>query len=194
MLLTLFIEHNESYNPSAEYLLDEEEKKAWELLDPQDRPFNFIPRKFDRLRKVPGYDKTIEERFERCLDLYLCPRAMVQRAKVDPDSLLPKLPSPKDLQPFPTTAAIKFEGHTDKIRTISSSPTGQWLLSGSDDRTVKLWEISSARCINTWKFNGIVNKVAWNPNPEIPIFLVAVYAQLPFSRSVFLFFYVVERK
>lgn len=170
----IYLEHNESYNPPEEYLLTEDEKKAWELLDPKDRPFNFIPQKFDKLRKVPAYEKTVEERFERCLDLYLCPRAMVQRAKVDPDSLLPKLPSPKDLQPFPTTAALWFEGHTDKVRSISTNPTGQWLLSGSDDKTVKLWEISTARCMNTWKFNNIIKKVAWNPNPEIPIFIVAV--------------------
>jgi len=166
--------HNESYNPPEEYLLTEEEQKAWELLDPTDRPFNFLPQKFDRLRHVPSYERTIEERFTRCLDLYLCPRKMINRAKVDPDSLLPKLPSPKDLQPFPTTLALRFEGHTDKVRTISVNPTGQWLLSGGDDRTVRMWEIASGRCMQTWTFEGIVNKVAWNPNKNLPIFLVAI--------------------
>ena len=41
-------------------------------------------------------------RFTRCLDLYLCPRALKMRMNVDPQSLLPQLPNPKDLRPFPT--------------------------------------------------------------------------------------------
>ncbi len=50
------------------------QKKSWEEMDPEDRPKNFIPQKFKNLRSVPGYSNFIQERFERCLDLYLCPR------------------------------------------------------------------------------------------------------------------------
>ena len=48
--------------------------KQWEDKDPEDRSRNFIPKKYDCLRKVPAYSNYIQERFERCLDLYLCPR------------------------------------------------------------------------------------------------------------------------
>ena len=72
-------DHSESFNPPAEYLLNEEEEKEWLDLDPEDRPTNYMPKKFDALRKVPGYDRFIQERFERCLDLYLCPRAIKQK-------------------------------------------------------------------------------------------------------------------
>ena len=57
-----------------EYYLFLFQKAAWEAMDPEDRPQNFLSQKYDSLRKVPGYSKFIEERFERCLDLYLCPR------------------------------------------------------------------------------------------------------------------------
>ena len=67
-------QHNESYNPPAEYLFSDEELKEWKELDPEDRPTNFIPKKHDNLRSVAAYDRFIQERFERCLDLYLCPR------------------------------------------------------------------------------------------------------------------------
>lgn len=43
-------------------------------MDPEDRPQNFLPQKYDALRKVPGYANFVQEKFERCLDLYLCPR------------------------------------------------------------------------------------------------------------------------
>lgn len=65
--------HEESYNPPKEYVPTEEEKAGYELLPEEDRP-KYIPQSFDCLRHVPLYDKFIKERFERCLDLYLCPR------------------------------------------------------------------------------------------------------------------------
>lgn len=35
--------------------------------------------------QVCGYEGFIKERFERCLDLYLCPRAFRKTPQVDPD-------------------------------------------------------------------------------------------------------------
>lgn len=75
-------EHMESYNPPAEYLLTPEEEKTWSGLDPQDRPHNFLPHKHSNLRSVPAYNKFIQERFERCLDLYLCPRTIKQKVSI----------------------------------------------------------------------------------------------------------------
>ncbi|RMX59208.1 hypothetical protein pdam_00007730 [Pocillopora damicornis] len=98
--------HEESYNPPPEYLPTEEEIAAWEAMDPDERPQNFLPKKYSSLRLVPAYNKFIQERFERCLDLYLCPRQRKMRVQVNPEDLLPKLPRPKDLQPFPSTESI----------------------------------------------------------------------------------------
>ena len=94
--------HAESYNPPEEYLLDEEEKKQFEELDDVDKPYNFLPQKFDSLRKVPMYQDLVREHFERCLDLYMCPRLTRKKMNVtDPNTLIPELPSPNDLKPFP---------------------------------------------------------------------------------------------
>ena len=71
--------------------------------------------------QVPLYSEFIKERFERCLDLYLAPRARRMRLHVaSPEALLPQLPKPRDLQPFPTTLLLKFLGHVGKVR----SPAG----------------------------------------------------------------------
>ena len=70
--------------------------------------------------QVPAYDRFIKERFERCLDLYLCPRSRKKRAFVkDPQTLVPKLPKPQDLQPFPTTLLIQYRGHKGPVSTLS---------------------------------------------------------------------------
>ena len=37
--------------------------------------------RYSSLREVPGYSRFIQERFERCLDLYLCPRQRKMRVR-----------------------------------------------------------------------------------------------------------------
>ncbi|XP_071477793.1 ribosome biogenesis protein bop1-like [Diadema antillarum] len=159
--------HEESYNPLPEYLPTEEEILAWNEEDPEDRKTDFLPKKYDCLRKVPYYPRFIQDRFERCLDLYLCPRQRRMRVQVEPEELLPKLPRPKDLQPFPTTQSIVYEGHKSYIRSISVDPSGQWMASGSDDKTLRFWEVSTGRCMKTVDLPDTPVSVAWCPNPAV---------------------------
>lgn len=131
--------HAESYNPPPEYLFDNREVKEWNKLKatPWKRKLHFIPQKFNSLREVPAYPKYIKERFQRCLDLYLCPRAYKMRLTIKPEELVPQLPNPKDLRPFPTKMSMVFNGHTDMIRSITAEATGQYIASGGDDMSLK---------------------------------------------------------
>ncbi|KAG2197117.1 hypothetical protein INT47_004182 [Mucor saturninus] len=167
-------QHDESYNPPAEYLPDEDEIKEWNEMDEEDRPKNYIPKKFNSLRHVPAYDQFMQERFHRCLDLYLAPRVRKNRLNIDPESLVPKLPSPKDLRPFPTHQSISYEGHTARIRALSIHPNGLYAISGSDDNTCRLWEILTGRCLTMWKFDGIIHALGWCPNPDVWLFAISV--------------------
>jgi len=164
--------HAESYNPPEEYLFDEQEKQHWEMLDAPDRHISVIPQKYDSLRTTPSFQNFQRERFQRCLDLYLAIRAHKKRRWFDPDSLVPKIPRPSELKPFPSQLTITYEGHESYVRTIDVDPTGQWIISGSDDMTVRIWEIATGRQVQKWTFPKIINKVAWNPNPEICVFAV----------------------
>lgn len=131
--------HAESYNPPSEYLFDNKELKEWNKLKttPWKRKLHFIPQKYNSLREVPAYSRYIKERFQRCLDLYLCPRALKMRLTIEPEALVPQLPSPRDLQPFPTTMFMVFKGHTDMVRSITAEPGGQFIASGGDDMLLK---------------------------------------------------------
>lgn len=53
-----------------------------EAIPPSERKQTFIPTKFDALRNVPLYANGVRERFDRCLDLYLCPRTIKKRLNV----------------------------------------------------------------------------------------------------------------
>lgn len=167
--------HAESYNPPPEYLFTEREKKTWQELDeePYKRKLPFIPEKYESLRKVPAYKNFINERFERCLDLYLAPRARKNRLTIQPEDLVPQLPKPQDLQPFPTVCALTYKGHKNMIRTLSIESTGQFLASGSDDCTVKIWEVQTGYCLQTFTMPGVIKSIQWCPNKALSLLAVA---------------------
>lgn len=51
--------HAESFNPPDEYLFDEKEKEQYDKMDESDRPINYVPQKFECLRKVPLYENLV---------------------------------------------------------------------------------------------------------------------------------------
>ncbi|XP_076245264.1 ribosome biogenesis protein BOP1 homolog [Calliopsis andreniformis] len=172
--------HAESYNPPTEYLFDKKELREWNKFEtaPWKRKLHFIPQKYNSLREVPAYPKYIKERFQRCLDLYLCPRALKMRLTIEPEALVPQLPSPKDLQPFPTTLSMVFKGHTDMVRSITAEPAGQYIASGGDDMDLKIWEVATGRCLKTIPCGGIIRSVAWCPNQSLSLIAVAADRKL----------------
>lgn len=54
-----------------------------------------------------------------------------------------------------------FEGHSKRVTSLAVSSDGFRLLSGSSDTTVKMWNISTAQCINTFNHGGPVTNVAF---------------------------------
>ncbi|KAF3452624.1 hypothetical protein FNV43_RR03057 [Rhamnella rubrinervis] len=165
--------HEESYNPSLEYIPTQEEINSYQLMYEEDRP-KFIPRRYTSMRNIPAYENAVKDSFERCLDLYLCPRVRKKRINIDPESLKPKLPSRKDLKPFPITCYLEYRGHTDAVVSVSVDSSGQWIASGSMDGTVRIWEVGTGRCLRVWDIDDAVKCVAWNPVPERPVLAVSV--------------------
>ena len=167
--------YEESYHPPPEYLPDKKERKEWEQTDPEDRETEFLPNDYGSLRKVPGYGNFVKEKFERCLDLYLAPRVRRSKLNIDPESLLPKLPSPEELKPFPTACATVFRGHKGRVRSLAVDPSGIWLATGGDDGTVRVWELLTGRQLWSAKVSDedAVNVVRWRPGKDALILAVA---------------------
>ncbi|KAJ2951501.1 hypothetical protein O0L34_g13653 [Tuta absoluta] len=172
--------HAESYNPPPEYLLDKKELKEWNKLSetPWKRKYTFLPVKYPSLRAVPAYERFTRERFLRCLDLYLAPRAIKMRLTISPEDLVPKLPSPRDLQPFPTTEVLCLKGHTGLVRSVDFDPSGQYIVSGSDDGYVKVWETATGRCLRSIELKEPVTRVAWTPATGLSLIAAAVGSKL----------------
>ncbi|KAH8599029.1 ribosome biogenesis protein erb1 [Bisporella sp. PMI_857] len=163
-----------SYNPPPEYLPTKAEKQAWEATDPEDREKEYLPTQYDSLRKVPGYGKFINERFERSLDLYLAPRVRKNRLNIDPESLLPKLPRPEELRPFPTVCSLLYR-HKERVRSLAIDPSGLFLATGGDDGIVRVWEVATARQLWQAKIGDdeAVNVVRWRPGRDAVVLSAA---------------------
>lgn len=113
--------------------------KEWEALaeTPWRRKYTFLPTRHASLRAVPAFPRFLRDRFLRCLDLYLAPRAIKMRLTLRPEQLVPQLPAPRDLQPFPTAEVLQLRGHAGLVRSADFDPAGQYVVSGGDDGTLR---------------------------------------------------------
>jgi len=173
----------ESYHPPPEYLPNKQERKEWEDADEEDREKDFLPTDHTALRRVPGYERFVKDKFERCLDLYLAPRVRRSKLNIDPESLLPKLPSPDELRPFPTVCATLYRGHQGRVRSVSIDPSGLYLASGGDDGTVRVWELLTGRQLWSAHISSeeVVTAVRWRPSRDSLIIAAAAGETLYFA-------------
>ncbi|KRY82360.1 Ribosome biogenesis protein bop1-B [Trichinella pseudospiralis] len=176
-------DHAESYNPPAEYLFTDKELKEWEEQDEYERRLDFIPKKYSSLRLVPAYDKYLKDRYRRCLDLYRAPRKKKMRLNVNPNDLLPQLPKPSDLRPFPTQLSIVYTGHQGPVRAVDVEAGGRYLASGGDDCTVRIWEVSTGRCLQVKKCAEPVQGIVWYPGGKLTLLAVASGTRLLFINA-----------
>ncbi|KAK8830975.1 hypothetical protein WA577_003675 [Blastocystis sp. JDR] len=156
-------DHSESYNPPEEYLPSEQEKREWEEAAKEDREKNYLPQKFSCLRRVPLYSNFVRERYERCLDLYLCPRTLKRTMNIDRRVLLPQLPNVSELRPFPTTQVMEIDAHQDRVRAVRIDATGFYVASGGDDQHLIVSELITGRVMLDVAFPDVIQEIRWNP-------------------------------
>ena len=172
-----------SYNPPPEYLPGKKEKEKWEKTDPEYRKKEYLPQKYEALRKVPAYGNFVKERFYRCLDLYMAPRIRKNRLRVDPESLLPKLPKPEDLRPFPTLCQLLMRGHEGRVRSVAFDPAGKYIASGGEDGTVRVWGAKNGH--ELWRVRvsneDSVQSVRWRPTEDTIILAAAIGESIFFA-------------
>jgi WD40 repeat protein len=65
----------------------------------------------------------------------------------------------------PKVEIIPQLGHSDAVQSVALSPDGRFALSGSDDRTLKLWDVGTGKELRSLRGHGShVKSVAFSPN------------------------------
>ena len=71
------------------------------------------------------------------------------------------------METFLTYSLVRLVGHSSIVHTVAFSPNGLYLASGSDDRTIAIWEVKSGDHIKTLKGHSQpVITVVYSPNGE----------------------------
>ncbi|BAZ20456.1 WD-40 repeat-containing protein [Kalymmatonema gypsitolerans NIES-4073] len=69
---------------------------------------------------------------------------------------------------YGVTERNRLEGHTESVTSVSFSRDGKLLASGSEDKTVKLWDLDSRKDVKTFsKHTGSVTNVSFSPDGKI---------------------------
>ncbi|MDR3647330.1 MAG: hypothetical protein P4L22_07340 [Candidatus Babeliales bacterium] len=74
-------------------------------------------------------------------------------------------PETLDINPL-----IILRGHTAKINSISWSPKGSRLVSGSSDKTVRIWNVKNKSELKNISETDSVNKVSYSPDAQYIIY------------------------
>lgn len=64
----------------------------------------------------------------------------------------------------------KFVGHTDNIRAILVSDSGDMVLTASSDQTVKVWSVTAGRCMHTLTMHSDSVWSLFSDDPELGVF------------------------
>ena len=52
--------------------------------------------------------------------------------------------------------------YSDRVYTIAFSPNGEYLASGSPDRSIHIWSVKEGKIVKTYTGDGGIFEVCWN--------------------------------
>ena len=62
----------------------------------------------------------------------------------------------------------ELTGHEDRIHSLDFSPDGKWLLSGSRDKTVRVWDVDAKQCVRVIRdHNECIHACAFHPTKPV---------------------------
>ncbi|KII68727.1 Ribosome biogenesis protein erb1 [Thelohanellus kitauei] len=101
----------------------------------------------------------------------MAPRKRKQVTLVTPEDLLPKLPDPDTLHPFPSWECYAFQGHTSRITDLDVHRGGELLLSSDMGGNLMVWEHIG---IQLWhqNYDKSIKSCRWNPRSDVYVIMV----------------------
>eukprot|EP00340_Litonotus_pictus_P002461 CAMPEP_0170519966 /NCGR_PEP_ID=MMETSP0209-20121228/5178_1 /TAXON_ID=665100 ORGANISM="Litonotus pictus, Strain P1" /NCGR_SAMPLE_ID=MMETSP0209 /ASSEMBLY_ACC=CAM_ASM_000301 /LENGTH=628 /DNA_ID=CAMNT_0010805975 /DNA_START=14 /DNA_END=1900 /DNA_ORIENTATION=+ len=114
------------YHPSQGFVMPKPEAPD------NDESYNFNSQSEVSLRRLPKYEKLVEDQYERLLDIFQSARVVKKKQDLTEEDILPKVPSPEELKPFPTKDNIIHTNHANVINAICVEPQGDYIFTGDN--------------------------------------------------------------
>jgi G protein beta subunit-like protein len=125
-----------------------------------------------------SYDHTIrfwEAHTGKCKAIVQHPESQVNKMEITPDrQFLAAAGNPNirffEIESRHSNAVVNFSGHTNNVTAVGFQKEGKWMYTGSEDGTVKIWDINAPGCQREIKDKVAVNAVVLHPN-QVELFV-----------------------
>ncbi|KAF5193487.1 Target of rapamycin complex subunit lst8 [Thalictrum thalictroides] len=119
-----------------------------------------------------GYDHTIrfwEAKSGRCYRTIQYPDSQVNRLEITPDKQYPSAAGNPHIRLFEVNSnspqpVMSYGSHTSNVMAVGFQCDGNWMYSGSEDGTVKIWDLRAPGCQREYESRATVNTVVLHPN------------------------------
>ncbi|RLN19963.1 WD repeat-containing protein wat1 [Panicum miliaceum] len=154
---------------------------AWAAPAPQDSGGSQPPLAIQHPRRLASaspstasYDHTIrfwEAKSGRCYRTIQYPDSQVNRLEITPDKRFLAAAGNPHIRLFDVNSnspqpVISYDSHTSNVMAVGFHCDGNWMYSGSEDGTVRIWDLRTATCQREYESRAAVNTVVLHPNQK----------------------------
>uniref|UniRef100_A0A7S0E798 Protein LST8 homolog n=1 Tax=Phaeocystis antarctica TaxID=33657 RepID=A0A7S0E798_9EUKA len=124
------------------------------------------------LLATAGYDHTIrlwEAPSGVCYKTMQHPDSQVNKLEITPDKqYIAAAGNPSlriyDINGSSPNALSSYDGHTNNITAVGFQKEGKWMFTGSEDGTIKIWDMRAPGCQREYESGSPLNTVMLHPN------------------------------